>query len=49
MMQVPTSFRLFGYPGFAMLLFLLAAACGFVLVLSVFFYDDWRVWRNRSQ
>ena len=49
MMQVPTSFRLFGYPGFAMLLFLMAAACGFVLVLSVFFYDDWRVWRNRNQ
>jgi len=49
MMQVPTSFRIFGYPGFAMLLFLMAAACGFVLVLSVFFYDDWRVWRNRSQ
>jgi ubiquinone biosynthesis protein len=48
MMQVPTSFRLFGYPGFAMLLFLMAAACGFVLVLSVFLYDDWRAWRNRS-
>ena len=47
MMQVQTSFRIFGYPGLAMLLFLLAAACGFVLVLTVFFNDDWRVWRNR--
>ncbi len=47
MMQVQTPFRLFGYPGLAMILFLLAAACGFALVLSVFFNDDWRVWRNR--
>ena len=29
-----------------MLLFLLAAACGFVLILTVFFNDDWRVWRK---
>jgi ubiquinone biosynthesis protein len=48
MMQVRTSFTLFGYPGLAMLLFLLAAACGFILVLSVFLNDDWRVWRNRQ-
>lgn len=47
MMQVRTSFTLFGYPGLAMLLFLLAAACGFVLVLSVLFNDDWTVWRKR--
>ena len=46
MMQVSTPFRLFGYPGLAMLLFLLAAACGFLLILSVFFNDDWRVWRK---
>ena len=32
MMQVRHSFRLFGYPGLAMLLFLLAAACGFILI-----------------
>ncbi len=47
LMQVRTAFTLFGYPGIAMLLFLLAAACGFVLVLSVLLNDDWRVWRNR--
>ncbi|MFY9820653.1 MAG: AarF/UbiB family protein [Thermoanaerobaculia bacterium] len=49
MMQVQTSFRLFGYPGLAMLLFMMAAACGFILVLSVFFNDDWRVWRKRAR
>ncbi len=47
MMQVRTSFTLFGYPGLAMVLFLLAAACGFLLVLSVFYNDDWRIWRKR--
>ena len=49
MMQVNTRFRLFGYPGLAMLLFILAAACGFVLVLSVFLNDDWRVWRKTQR
>jgi ubiquinone biosynthesis protein len=46
MMQVNTPFRLFGYPGLAMILFLLAAACGFILILAVFVNDDWRVWRK---
>ena len=32
-----------------MLLFLLAAACGFVLVLSILVNDDWRVWKQRSR
>jgi ubiquinone biosynthesis protein len=49
MMQVNTRFRLFGYPGLAMLLFILAAACGFVLVFSVLFNDDWRVWRQKQR
>jgi ubiquinone biosynthesis protein len=47
LMQVRTTFTLFGYPGLAMLLFLLAAFCGFALVLSILVNDDWRVWRNR--
>jgi predicted unusual protein kinase regulating ubiquinone biosynthesis (AarF/ABC1/UbiB family) len=47
LMQVHTEFTLFGYPGLAMLLFLLAAFCGFVLVLSILVNDDWRVWRNK--
>lgn len=49
MMQVRTNFLLFGYPGLAMLLFLLAAACGFILVLTIFLNDDWRVWRHQSR
>lgn len=47
LMQVRTDFTLFGYPGLAMILFLLAAFCGFALVLSILLNDDWRVWRNR--
>ncbi len=46
MMQVNTRFRIFGYPGLAMILFVLAAACGFILILTVFVNDDWRVWRK---
>ncbi len=49
LMQVQTRFRLFGYPGFAMILFLLAAACGFILVVSIFLNDDWRVWRKSTR
>ncbi len=47
LMQVHTRFTLFGYPGLAMVLFLLAVACGFVLLLSIWLNDDWRVWRNK--
>jgi ubiquinone biosynthesis protein len=46
MMQVRTRFQIFGYPGLAMLLFMMAAACGFFLILTVFLNDDWRVWRK---
>ena len=35
LMQVPTDFRLFGYPGLAMLFFLAAAAGGFALIWSI--------------
>jgi predicted unusual protein kinase regulating ubiquinone biosynthesis (AarF/ABC1/UbiB family) len=49
MMQVRTEFRIFGYPGLAMVLFMLAVACGFALVLSILFNDDWHVWRNRQR
>ncbi|HYN21959.1 MAG TPA: AarF/ABC1/UbiB kinase family protein [Thermoanaerobaculia bacterium] len=47
LMQVKTSFTLFGYPGLAMILFLLAFFCGLALVLSILLNDDWRVWRNK--
>jgi predicted unusual protein kinase regulating ubiquinone biosynthesis (AarF/ABC1/UbiB family) len=39
LMQVQTTFRLFGYPGFAMLFFLAAAAGGFWLLISIFVQD----------
>jgi predicted unusual protein kinase regulating ubiquinone biosynthesis (AarF/ABC1/UbiB family) len=39
LMQVQTSFTLFGYPGLAILLFLAAAAGGFYLVISIFLHD----------
>ena len=40
LMQVQTSFRIFGYPGLAMLCFLVAAAGGFWLVISIFVQDQ---------
>ena len=39
LMQVPTRFRLFGYPGLAILLFLLAAAGGVALVITSVTHD----------
>jgi len=42
LMRVETSFRIFGYPGLAMILFLLAAAAGCVLAFSILFYDEKR-------
>lgn len=47
MMQVRAPFTLFGHPGLAMLLILMAAACGFPVVFSVLFNDDRRIWRKR--
>jgi predicted unusual protein kinase regulating ubiquinone biosynthesis (AarF/ABC1/UbiB family) len=42
LMRVETSFRIWGYPGLAMILFLLAAAAGLVLAFSIVFYDEKR-------
>src|SRR5829696_3897402 len=42
LMRVETSFRIFGYPGLAMILFLLAAAAGLILAFSIIFYDEKR-------
>jgi predicted unusual protein kinase regulating ubiquinone biosynthesis (AarF/ABC1/UbiB family) len=39
LMQVPTSFHLFGYPGLAILLFLAAALGGVALVISIVLTD----------
>jgi ubiquinone biosynthesis protein len=46
LMRVETSFRIFGYPGLAMIFFLLAAAAGIVLVFSILFYDEKRRKKN---
>ena len=42
LMRVETTFRIFGYPGLAMILFLLAAAAGLILAFSILFYDEKR-------
>lgn len=39
LMRVETSFRIFGYPGLAMILFLLAAAAGLILAVNILFHD----------
>jgi len=39
LMRVETSFRIFGYPGLAMILFILAAFAGLGLALTILFYD----------
>lgn len=46
LMNVPTHFRLFGYPGLAIILFLAAAAGGFALVVVILFSDVKRPPRN---
>jgi predicted unusual protein kinase regulating ubiquinone biosynthesis (AarF/ABC1/UbiB family) len=42
LMRVETSFKIWGYPGLAMILFLLAAAAGLILAFSILFYDEKR-------
>jgi len=39
MMRVETSFRIWGYPGLAILLFLAAAGAGVFLLVNILFYD----------
>jgi ubiquinone biosynthesis protein len=42
LMRVETSFRIFGYPGLAIICFLAAAAGGVMLVVNIIFYDEAR-------
>lgn len=42
LMRVETSFRIFGYPGLAMIFFLMAAAAGLMLAFNILFYDEHR-------
>ena len=39
LMRVETSFRIWGYPGLAIIFFLFAAGAGVVLLLNILFYD----------
>ena len=39
MMRVETTFRIWGYPGLAILLFLAAAGAGVMLLVNILFYD----------
>ncbi|HEX7863083.1 MAG TPA: AarF/ABC1/UbiB kinase family protein [Verrucomicrobiae bacterium] len=39
LMRVETSFKIFGYPGLAMIFFIAAAAGGFHLLISIFLHD----------
>ncbi len=40
LMQVPTSFKIFGYPGLAMIFFMAAALAGFMLMYLIIFKDE---------
>jgi predicted unusual protein kinase regulating ubiquinone biosynthesis (AarF/ABC1/UbiB family) len=42
LMRVETSFKIFGYPGLAMIFFLIAAAAGLILAFNILFYDEKR-------
>jgi ubiquinone biosynthesis protein len=39
LMRVETNFRIWGYPGLAILFFLAAASCGVILLINILFYD----------
>ena len=39
-MRIETSFRILGYPGLAIIFFLLAAGGGVALMLSILFKDE---------
>jgi ubiquinone biosynthesis protein len=39
LMRVETTFRIWGYPGLAIVFFLAAAACGVALLINILFYD----------
>ncbi len=40
LMQVPTSFTIFGYPGLAMIFFMIAALAGFAFMYTIIFKDE---------
>jgi ubiquinone biosynthesis protein len=40
LLQVPTSFRIWGYPGLAMIFFMTAALIGFAFMYSIIVKDE---------
>jgi uncharacterized membrane protein YgcG len=40
LMRVETPLKIFGYPGFAIILFMLATVGGIILLLRILFYDE---------
>ena len=40
LMDVPTSFRILGYPGLAIIFFIAAATGGLLLIFNILFYDE---------
>ena len=40
LMRVETTFRIWGYPGLAIIFFLTAAGCGVALLINILFYDN---------
>ncbi|HVG18433.1 MAG TPA: AarF/UbiB family protein [Blastocatellia bacterium] len=40
LMSVPTDFRILGYPGLAMIFFLIATGGGLILMINILFYDE---------
>lgn len=49
LMQVPTRFTILGYPGLAMVCFLMAGSVGFILVISILFHDQKTKRKEREQ
>ncbi len=49
LMRVETSFRIFGYPGLAMIFFILAAAAGLILALNIVLTDVKRKKRKATK
>ncbi len=39
LMRVETPFKIFGYPGLAMIFFIIAACMGMGFIISILFYD----------
>lgn len=48
LMRIESGFKLFGYPGLAMVMFVVAAGLGFALVFNIMVRDEWARRRKRQ-